>query len=117
VRPLRIAEAIDLYLGELARAGRAIGTIDEYGRKLNLLADDVRDAFVHEIALADYERFLNRWLGKAASTMASSTSTVKGFSEYLWRRGTRLNTWRFHCVGPPDPGPRTLMSSASPAPT
>lgn len=59
-RPLRIGEAIDLYLGELARAGKAKGTIDEYGRKLNLLADYVRDAYVHEIALTDYERFLNR---------------------------------------------------------
>ena len=87
LRPLRIAEAIDLYLGELARQGRAAGTRQEYRRKLNLLADDMRDAYVHEIALADYERFLNRWVDSAASTMASSTSTVKGFSEYLWRRG------------------------------
>ena len=107
-RPLRIGEAIDLYLGELGRAGRADGTIAEYGRKLNLLADDVRDAYVHEIALADYERFLNRWLGKAASTMASSTSTVKGFSEYLWRRGYTAEHVALPLRRPPRPRPEDI---------
>ena len=86
-RPLRIGEAIDLHLGELARRGRSPRTLDAYGRKLNLFADDVRDAYVHEIDLADYERFLNRWAGASPSTLASSVSIVKGFSEYLWERG------------------------------
>ena len=44
VLPLRIAEAIDLFVGELARRGRSQRTLREYQRKLNLLADDVRDA-------------------------------------------------------------------------
>ena len=42
----------------LRRRNRVEATRDEYRRKLNLLADDVRDAYVHEITLRDYERFL-----------------------------------------------------------
>src|SRR3954471_7709384 len=86
-RPLRIGEGIDLYLGEFARRGRSPRTIDSYRRKLNALADAVRDAYVHEIELSDYERFVNRWAASAPSTLASSVSLVKGFSDFLWERG------------------------------
>jgi integrase len=85
-RPLRIGEAIDLYLGDLARRGRSARTIEAYERKLNDLADVVRDSYVHEIRLADYERYLNRWIGSSRSTLASGVSLVKGFSEFLWER-------------------------------
>jgi integrase len=86
-RPIRIGEASDLYLGELARRGRSPRTLDAYRRKLNALADSVRDPYVHEIELRDYEAFLNRWVGSAASTLAGGVSLVKGFSEFLWERG------------------------------
>ena len=86
-RPLRIGEAIDLYLGDLARRDRSPRTLDAYQRKLNLLADEVRDAYVHELGLEDYERFVNRWIGAAPSTLAASVSLVKGLSEFLWERG------------------------------
>ena len=85
--PLRIGEAIDLHLGDLARRGRKATTLDAYSRKLNHLAEDVRDAYVHEIELHDYERFLNRWVGAGPSTLASSVSLVRGFSRFLWERG------------------------------
>jgi len=39
MRPIRIGEAIDLYLGDLARRGRKSRTLDAYRRKLNALAD------------------------------------------------------------------------------
>jgi len=87
LRPLRIGEAIDLYLGELARRGRSPRTLDAYRRKLIHLAKAVNDAYVHEIELPDYERFVNRWAASAPSTLASSVSLVKGFSEYLWECG------------------------------
>jgi hypothetical protein len=86
-RPIRVGEAIDLYLGDLARRGRKHRTLDAYRRKLNSFADVVRDAYVHEIQLEDYERFLNRWVGSAASTLGGGVSLVKGFSEFLWERG------------------------------
>ena len=86
-RPLRMGEAIDLFLGDLARQGRKDGTLRDYRYKLNLLADDLRDGYVDEIDLTDYERFLNRWVGAAPSTLASSVSLVHVFSKFLWRRG------------------------------
>ena len=84
---LRIGEAIDLFLGDLARQGRKDATRLDYRYKLNLLADDLRDAYVDEIELTDYERFLNRWVGKAPATLAGSVSVVHGFSTFLWARG------------------------------
>ena len=85
-RPLRIGEAIDLFLGDLARQGRKPGTLLDYRYKLNLLADELRDAYVDEIERTDYERFLDRWVGSAESTMASSVSLVHVFSKFLWER-------------------------------
>lgn len=76
-RPLRIGEAIDLFLGDLARQGRKSGTLLDYRYKLNLLADDLKDCYVDEIELADYERFLNRWVGRAASTLAGAVSLAR----------------------------------------
>ena len=87
IRPLRIGEAIDLFVGDLARQGRKDGTLRDYRYKLNLLADDLKDGYVDEIDLTDYERFLNRWVGAAPSTLASSVSLVHVFSKFLWRRG------------------------------
>ena len=86
-RPPRIAEAIDLFIGDLARQGRKKTTLLNYRLKLNLLCDDLHDCFVDEIELIGYERFLNRWVGSAASTMAGAVSLVHGFSTFLWERG------------------------------
>jgi integrase len=86
-RPLRIGEAIDLFLGDLARRDRKPRTRDAYQRKLNHFADDVHDAFVHDIRLEDYERFLNRWVGRSPTTLANGVSLVKGLSRFLWERG------------------------------
>lgn len=86
-RSLRIGEAIDLFVGDLARQGRKSGTLLDYRYKLNLLADDLKNCYVDEIELADYERFLNRWVGKAASTLAGAVSLVHVFSKFLWERG------------------------------
>jgi integrase len=107
-RPLRIGAAIDLFLGELARRGRKPGTLDAYRIKLNHLADDVRDAFVHEIELADYERFLNRWVGSAPSTLAGSVSLVTGFSTFLWERGYVPAHVAYPLRRPPRPRPEDL---------
>lgn len=38
-----MGEAIDLFLGDLARQGRKDATLLDYRCKLNLLADDLRD--------------------------------------------------------------------------
>jgi integrase len=107
-RPLRIGEAIDLHLGNLARQGKSPRTLDSYRRKLNALADDVRDAYVHELSLQDYERFLNRWVSARPSTLASAVSIVKGFSEFLWDRGYTTEHVAYPLKRPPRPAPEDL---------
>ena len=58
------------------------------GCELNKLADLSRKRYVHELVLADYENVSESMGGgKRASTLASSVSLVKGFSEFLWERG------------------------------
>ena len=86
-RAPRMGEAIDLFLGDLARQGRKAATLLAYRYKLNLLADELRDCYIDEIQLTDYERFVNRWVGKSPSTVGGIVSMVHGFSTFVWARG------------------------------
>ena len=88
-RVLTIGRAIDLYIGELARRGRAKTTRDSYQRLLNDFADTLpyRDFIVSEIEREHYERFLNRWVDSEPSTLASGVSLCHGFSTFLYERG------------------------------
>jgi integrase len=85
-RLVNTGHAIDLYLGDLARRGRSVRTLDKYRRHLGRLADVAPGRDTHELELADYERFLNQWVGSAASTMASGVSLCRGFSRFLFDR-------------------------------
>lgn len=88
MRTVEIGRAIDLYMGELARLGRQRTTRAGYERLLNHLADELpRHAHVDEIRREDYERFLNRWVNAAPSTLATGVSLCHGFSRYLYERG------------------------------
>lgn len=87
LRTLNQDDAIDLYLGVLARRGRRPNTIASYRRLLYDFADLAPGKDTHELELADYERFLNRWTGAAPSTLASGVSLVKGYSRFLYERG------------------------------
>jgi site-specific recombinase XerD len=84
---MRHGEAIDLYIGALAREGRRPSTLASYERLLNDFADSMRVAQIEELTLEDYERFLSRWVGKSPSTLGSGVSLVKGFSRFLFDRG------------------------------
>lgn len=85
---MRLSRAIDLYLGELARRGRQQTTRESYRRLLYDFADRFdTEATVDQIALEDYEKYLDRWVGKSPSTLASGVSLVKRFSEFLHERG------------------------------
>jgi integrase len=79
--------AIDAYLGHLARAGRRPATLTTYRRLLEDFARLVPNKATYDLDLADYERFLSRWIGKSPSTLASGVSLVKGFSRFLYERG------------------------------
>ncbi len=84
---MRLGDAIDLYLGDLARRGRRPATLAAYARLLNHFADDARVDEVAALELVEYERFLNRWVGSSPSTLASKVSLVRGFSRFVWERG------------------------------
>lgn len=84
---MTLSRAIDRYLGDLARRGRRPTTLESYRRLLNDFADVVRDSLPGELTLEDYERFLDRWVGSNASTLASGVSLVRGFSRFLYERG------------------------------
>jgi integrase len=87
-RPVTIGRAIDLYIGELARHGRARTTRETYERLLNDLADTLpyTDFLVTELRREHYERFLNRWVDSESSTLASGVSLCHGFSTFLYER-------------------------------
>ena len=79
--------AIDAYLGHLARAGRRPATLETYRRLLTDFARLCPDKATYDLELADYERYLGRWVGKSPSTLASGVSLVRGFSRFLYERG------------------------------
>jgi integrase len=81
------SRAIDLYIGDLARRGRSASTRASYRRLLNDFADVVRDRPPAELVIEDYERFLDRWISCAPSTLATGVSLVRGFSHFLYERG------------------------------
>lgn len=84
---MKFGEAIDRYLGNLARQGRRPSTLATYRRLLNDFADQAHEKEVCDLSLADYEHFLDRWVGAAPSTLASGVSLVKGLSRFLFERG------------------------------
>lgn len=88
MRPVLVSRAIDLYIGELARRGRSQATRRSYQRLLIDFARTLpRDAETHAIRREDYERFLDRWVNAASSTLASGVSLCRGFSAFLYERG------------------------------
>jgi integrase len=82
-----LGDAIDYYIGDLARQGKSASTRRSYRRLLAHFADQVRDKPPGDLTLEDYERFLDRWTDAKPSTLASSVSLARGFSRYLFERG------------------------------
>jgi integrase len=84
------AESIDLYMGHLARAGKARSTRATYFRDLGNLDDLWRlhgVRFVADAQLGHYELYLNRYTDRARSTLASKVSLCTGFSTFNYDRG------------------------------
>jgi integrase len=85
---MRLTRALDAYDGDMARRGRSPESRRHYRHDLAKLADLFDpEATVDEITLAHYERFLDRWTNSQPSTLAGKVSMVRGFSEFLWKRG------------------------------
>ena len=84
---MRFARAVDRWLGELARGGRTPSTRFSYQRYLFKFVDQVErsrpDADVREVTVDDCRAFLDRWIERSPSTMASIHSALNGLFSWL----------------------------------
>ena len=79
---MRIDRAVDVYIGELARRGRAKSTRDTYHRLLIDFATKMGDKAVADVTADDCRSFLDRWTDASPSTLASGISLLRGFFEF-----------------------------------
>lgn len=83
-----LGRAIDLWLGELARAQKSPRTRARYGWTLQHFADSLPPyTAVSEVTVDDCRRFLDRWRDSSASTMGNGISAMKGFFRFLIDNG------------------------------
>jgi integrase len=85
---MRLARAIDLWMGELARAGRTPSTRVSYERYLfkfvTQLGRSRPDVRVREVTTNDCRQFLDGWNGRSASTVCSIHSALNGLFRWLY---------------------------------
>ena len=88
---MRLARAIDLWMGELARGGRTESSRLSYERYLFKLVDFLErsrpDVDVREVTTNDCRSFLDHWNGRAPSTICSIHSALKGLFSWLYLEG------------------------------
>jgi len=88
---LKLSRAVDLWLGELARAGRSDGTRDSYRRHLWKLIGQLErtrpDVDAREVTANDCRAFLDHWIGKAPSTVCTIHSALNGLFGWLYLEG------------------------------
>ncbi len=75
---MRLARAIDRWMGELARSGRKESTRASYSRHLNKLIDHLErtkpDPDVREVTVDDCRSFLDNWIGASIRRSAPCTA-------------------------------------------
>jgi integrase len=88
---MRLSRAIDLWTGELARAGRTPSTRASYERYLlkfvSFMERSRPDVDVREVTTNDCRGFLDAWNGRSASTVCSIHSTLSGLFRWLYVEG------------------------------
>jgi integrase len=88
---MRITRAIDLWMGELARAGRTPSTRTSYERYLFKfvahLEQSRADVDAREVTTNDCRHFLDGWNGRSASTVCSIHSALSGLFRWLYLEG------------------------------
>jgi integrase len=88
---MKLMRAVDLWLGELARADRSDGTRDAYRRHLWKFIGQLErtrpDIDVREVTANDCRAFLDGWVGKKASTMCTVHSALNGLFGWLYLEG------------------------------
>ncbi len=105
MRPMTLNEAIDLWLGDLARRGRAKRTRDSYCRTLDDFADGFpRNWPAEKITAEDCERFLDRFNGPkrrgkgdySVGTRGQVHAPLNGLFGWLYRtRRLKTNPMEF----------------------
>jgi integrase len=102
VRPmLTIDDAIDLWLGHLARIGRATRTRDSYSRYLDKFCDRFpRGWDVAQVTPEECEAFLDQWAHRKPATRHAAYAPLSGMFKWLYRtRKIKTNPMEF--VEPP----------------
>ena len=88
---MRLARAVDLWMGELARAGREASTRNSYSRHLNKLIDHLErtkpDPTAREVTVNDCRSFLDNWIDRSASTQCTVHSALNGLFAWLYLEG------------------------------
>jgi integrase len=85
---MRLDRAIDLYLGDLARQGKAARTRDDYRRKLTPLCggvDVIEPRDVRLVTADECRSHLDRWRDSAPGTRYHSWAVLSGFFKWLYR--------------------------------
>jgi integrase len=84
---VKLSRAVDLWMGELARAGRTPSTRFSYERylfKFVKRVDKDGDADVRDVTVNDCRTFLDKWIGHAPSTVGSIHSALNGLFGWLY---------------------------------
>jgi len=88
---VKLSRAVDLWMGELARAGRTASTRFAYQRylyKLILQLERTRpDVDTREVTVHDCRRFLDEWIDHSPSTVGTIHSALNGLFEWLYLEG------------------------------
>jgi integrase len=88
---VRLSRAVDMWMGELARAGRTEGTRFSYERYLFKLVNQIErgrhDADAREVTTNDCRAFLDGWTGKSPSTVCTIHSALSGLFSWLYLEG------------------------------
>jgi integrase len=88
---MRLAPAIDLWMGELARGGRTPSTRASYQRYLFKLTEQLErsrpDIDARGVTTNDCRQFLDGWIGQSPSTVCSIHSALNGLFRWLYAEG------------------------------
>jgi integrase/recombinase XerD len=88
---MRVSRAVDLWMGELARAGRTPSTRRSYERYLFKFVGQLErsrpDVDAREVTATDCREFLDRWSDASASTVCAIHSALNGFFAWLYLEG------------------------------
>ena len=88
---MRLVRAIDLWIGELARAGRSPKTLASYERYLFKFVAQLEqarpDIDARQVTANDCRHFLDGWRGASPATVCSIHSTLNGLFGWLYLEG------------------------------